>query len=82
MNLVAPFDGMAADYDRAFTASAVGKLMRSAVQRRLDVAFKPGERVLELNCGTGEDAIYLARAACACSPPIPRPRCSPWRARK
>lgn len=61
MNFVAPFDGMAADYDRAFTASAVGKLMRSAVQRRLDVAFKPGERVLELNCGTGEDAIYLAR---------------------
>lgn len=50
---------MAADYDRSFTASSIGRRMRAAVWRRLDATFLPGERVLELNCGTGEDAIRL-----------------------
>jgi SAM-dependent methyltransferase len=36
-------------------------LMRRAVWRRLDARFRPGQRVLELNCGTGEDALYLGR---------------------
>jgi len=35
--------------------------MRRAVWRRLDQCFQPGDRILELNCGTGEDAIHLAR---------------------
>ena len=61
MYRASPFDSMAADYDQSFTTSAVGERMRAAVWRRLDVAFQPGERVLELNCGTGEDAIYLGR---------------------
>jgi len=61
MDLVTPFDRMAADYDRSFTASAIGERLRAAVWRRLEAAFQPGERVLELNCGTGEDAVHLAR---------------------
>ena len=56
-----PFDAMAADYDRSFTASAIGQRLRAAVWRRLDAAFVPGDRVLELNCGTGEDAVHLGR---------------------
>ena len=60
MELAAPFDGMAADYDRSFTSGAIGRRMRGAVWRRMDAAFRPGDRVLELNCGTGEDALYLA----------------------
>src|SRR5687768_4202797 len=56
-----PFDAMAADYDRSFSDSLIGTLMRRAVWRRLDAYFCPGDRVLELNCGTGEDAIYLGR---------------------
>lgn len=59
MYRAAPFDGLAADYDHSFTASAIGQRMRAAVRRRLDAAFAPGERVLELNCGTGEDAVHL-----------------------
>src|SRR5688500_3425722 len=55
-----PFDSMALDYDRSFTASSIGQRMRAAVWRRLDAVFRPGERVLELNCGTGEDAVHLA----------------------
>lgn len=56
-----PFDAMAPGYDDAFTASAVGRLMRAAVWRHADAAFAPGQRVLELSCGTGEDALHLAR---------------------
>jgi SAM-dependent methyltransferase len=61
MDLAAPFDSMAADYDRSFTASTIGQRVRAAVWRRLQAAFRPGERVLELNCGTGEDALHLGR---------------------
>jgi len=31
------------------------------VWRRLDAVFQSGDRLLELNCGTGEDAVHLAR---------------------
>lgn len=55
------FDALAADYDAQFTASTIGRLMRQAVWRRLDAHFRAGDRVLELNCGTGEDAVYLGQ---------------------
>ncbi|ETX03826.1 class I SAM-dependent methyltransferase [Candidatus Entotheonella palauensis] len=55
------FDDLAADYDSQFTHSKIGTLMRQAVWRRLDSRFRPGQRVLELNCGTGEDAIHLGQ---------------------
>lgn len=55
-----PFEEMAAGYDAAFTDTAIGTLLRRRVWRRLDRAFAPGERVLELGCGTGEDAVHLA----------------------
>jgi SAM-dependent methyltransferase len=61
MNQVTPFDSMAADYDASFTASAIGQHMRAATWRRLDAAFRPGEHVLELACGTGEDAVHLGK---------------------
>jgi SAM-dependent methyltransferase len=55
-----PFDRLASAYDREFTETTIGKLMRQAVWRRMDARFQPGQRVLELNCGTGEDAAHLA----------------------
>lgn len=55
------FDALANDYDQQFTHSAIGTLMRQAIWRRLDARFRPGQRVLDLNCGTGEDALYLGR---------------------
>ncbi len=57
----AAFDDLASDYDRAFGASILGGMFRARVQARLDRAFRPGQRVLELGCGTGEDALHLAR---------------------
>ena len=57
--VASPFDALAADYDRQFTDSLLGGILRRAVWRRLDAAFAPGMRVLELGCGTGEDAVHL-----------------------
>jgi SAM-dependent methyltransferase len=73
VNLALPFDALAGDYDRSFTMSTIGRHMRAAVWRRLDAVFQPGDRVLELNCGSGEDAVHLARrgvrvVATDCSP--------------
>jgi SAM-dependent methyltransferase len=55
------FDSLAGDYDVQFTASRLGVLLRGAVQRRLDARFAAGDRVLEMACGTGEDAVHLGR---------------------
>jgi SAM-dependent methyltransferase len=56
-----PFDDLAADYDEQFCRTRIGALMRQAVWRRLEARFSAGQRILELNCGTGEDAVYLGR---------------------
>lgn len=56
-----PFGELATDYDGVFTHSTIGHLMRLAVWKRFEARFLPGQYVLELNCGTGEDAIYLAK---------------------
>jgi ubiquinone/menaquinone biosynthesis C-methylase UbiE len=58
--LSASFDSLAAGYDAAFTDMGIGLRLRRAVWRRLDALFSPGDRVLELACGTGEDAVHLA----------------------
>lgn len=60
MSSAAVFDALAAGYDARFTESTLGRMLRRAVWRWLDCAFPPGARVLELNCGTGEDAVHLA----------------------
>jgi ubiquinone/menaquinone biosynthesis C-methylase UbiE len=56
----APFDCLAESYDRVFTDSLIGRAQRAAVWRELAATFLAGHRVLELNCGTGVDAVYLA----------------------
>jgi ubiquinone/menaquinone biosynthesis C-methylase UbiE len=55
------WNGAAENYDQAFTGTFVGKIWRDAVWQELDAGFRPGSRVLELNCGTGVDAIHLAQ---------------------
>ena len=56
----AAFDAIAQAYDHVFTESAIGRAQRGAVWREIDRCFAPGERVLEINCGTGIDALFLA----------------------
>jgi SAM-dependent methyltransferase len=55
------FDSMAESYDDLFTRSMIGRAQRGAVWDALLDAFGPGAHILELNCGTGEDALFLAR---------------------
>jgi SAM-dependent methyltransferase len=55
------FDSLAASYDVAFTGTPLGTLLRETVHRRLDARFAPGDHILELACGTGEDAVHLGR---------------------
>jgi len=67
----APFDAVAARYDQTFTSSIIGRAQRAAVWKELTKAFHPGDRVLEIGCGTGVDACYLAERGVevlACDP--------------
>ena len=54
------FDAHAANYDRQFTNTAPGARMRRSVWKRCEARFPQGASILEMNCGTGEDARWLA----------------------
>jgi ubiquinone/menaquinone biosynthesis C-methylase UbiE len=56
------FDHIAMAYDDIFTMSATGQLQRDQVRIYLDHAIPQlkGSSMLELNCGTGEDAVWFA----------------------
>jgi SAM-dependent methyltransferase len=58
---VLAFDSLAAKYDDLFTRSMIGRAQRGAVWDELIDTFEPGSHILELNCGTGEDALFLAQ---------------------
>lgn len=69
----APFDAVAERYDEIFTDSRVGTAQRRAVWSELEDTFGKGDRVLEIGCGTGVDACFLAERgirviACDSSP--------------
>jgi ubiquinone/menaquinone biosynthesis C-methylase UbiE len=54
------FDRAAAGYDEEFEQRGLAGDLRKVVQATLFAHFPPGAHVLELNCGTGTDAIALA----------------------
>lgn len=56
----AAFDAFADSYDTAFTNTRLGQMLRPRVWQLLAEQFQPGQHVLELACGTGEDAVWLA----------------------
>jgi ubiquinone/menaquinone biosynthesis C-methylase UbiE len=69
----APFDAIAGRYDETFTTSRIGLAQRASVWKKLDKAFRSGDRILEIGCGTGVDACFLAEhgvavVACDSSP--------------
>lgn len=56
------FDTYALSYDDHFTNSLIGTEQRRQVHRLLNRYVKlRRKKILELNCGTGEDALWLAR---------------------
>ncbi|MBW4699897.1 MAG: class I SAM-dependent methyltransferase [Aphanocapsa lilacina HA4352-LM1] len=56
----AAFDSLSVKYDERYALTAVGCLQRRQVWERIAGLFPPGGRILELGCGTGLDAEYLA----------------------
>lgn len=62
-----PFNSIADAYDVDFTHSKTGMLQRARVhyylKKELNSISNPS--VLELNCGTGEDAVWLAKQGCS-----------------
>lgn len=55
------FDTAANTYDHDFTHTDLGRWLRGRVWERLSRLYPSGSFVLELGCGTGEDAVWLAQ---------------------
>lgn len=57
-----PFDHIASSYDASFTRTPIGQLQRKQVWSYLEkiTTQLPGLDILELNCGTGEDAVLFS----------------------
>lgn len=56
------FDLAAKEYDQEFTFSNIGKAQRNRVYKYINPILKQSKKlsILELNCGTGADAIYFS----------------------
>jgi ubiquinone/menaquinone biosynthesis C-methylase UbiE len=57
----ASFDKAAQNYDVTFTYTEIGKMQRNLVYKELSKQLTSVRSILEINCGTGEDAIWLAQ---------------------
>ena len=55
------FDTLAAEYDAEFSHTRLGRLLRQRVWAVYRRHFQSGQHLLELACGTGEDALWLVQ---------------------
>lgn len=56
-----PFDALAANYDRLELENDIRRLMRERSLDLLDRTFAKGARLLDVGCGTGTEAVWLAQ---------------------
>ena len=57
--MTSPFHQIAPQYAELWSETSRGRAQREQVWREIDGLFKTGDRVLDLGCGTGDDAVYL-----------------------
>src|SRR5260370_8553149 len=60
MSSATVFERMAARSDALWTTTSIGRGRRRLVWREMGAVFQAGERILDIGCGTGEDAIHFA----------------------
>ena len=60
-SVVTGFDQLAHHYDALWNNTVVGMSQRRAVWRWVDPLFRRGDWILDLGCGTGEDAIHFQK---------------------
>jgi SAM-dependent methyltransferase len=54
------WDAAAETYDLDFANTLIGRAQRESIWSEIEKVFPVGQRILELNCGTGIDAVFLA----------------------
>src|SRR5215470_10104545 len=54
-----PFDAIAPSYASLWSEAQEGASQRAEVWREIQGLWQPGERVVDLGCGTGDDALFL-----------------------
>jgi SAM-dependent methyltransferase len=55
------FDALAGEYVEGWDVLPATLRLRARLHRRMLARWRPGMRILEVNCGTGADAVALAR---------------------
>ena len=58
------FSRQSAIFDQLYSANKIVQYKRQRVQNHLQQYISPGNFILELNSGTGQDAIWLAQQGC------------------
>src|SRR5438132_3138799 len=57
--MTSPFHQIAPQYAELWSQTSRGRAQREQVWREIDGLFRIGDRVLDLGCGTGDDALHL-----------------------
>ena len=64
-NLREAFDRHALTHDERFSSLEATRAIRQEIWRIADGLFPPGSSLLDLGCGTGDDAIHFAQRGIA-----------------
>ena len=56
---ISPFEPIAARYAALWSDTPRGRAQRQQVWRETDPLFRSGDRIVDLGCGPGEDAVHL-----------------------
>jgi len=57
--MTSPFQQIAPQYATLWSDTPRGRAQREQVWQVVDQLFHPGDRILDLGCGTGDDAVHL-----------------------